>query len=145
MRATDFEFRRRFWISTAIYLLGLSIYIFDHVNIVQYLIDRTVGRGAPNADLLAHVIFGAGAFLLFLFLTSGATISFLRLTGIEEAKLEREQGNRYREFCRRVPRFWPSLKPRSPAGGIKPQWKQSFLGEIHMWGFLWAWRRSPLP
>jgi hypothetical protein len=72
----------------------------------------------------------------FLFLTIGLTIFFLRLIGLEEAKLEREQGERYREYCRWVPRIWPSLKPRLPSGGVTPQWGQAFLGEIHMWGFL---------
>jgi len=197
MRATEFEFRQRSWIVTTIYLLGLSFFQFDHVDVVQYLVDRTVGRGALRADLLAHVILGAGALLLFLaagvrtwaaaylrsnvvqdpsmhleaivpdgpyrhlrnplylgsilmafgigllvsrtgflFLTIGLTIFFLRLIGLEEAKLEREQGERYREYCRWVPRIWPSLKPRLPSGGVTPQWGQAFLGEIHMWGFL---------
>lgn len=196
MRATEFEFRYRSLILTGTYFLGLSFYGFDHVNIVSYVVDRTVGRGAPNADLLCHAIFGTGALLVFLaaglrtwaaaylqsnvvqdpgmhldaivadgpyrhlrnplylgaillafgisllvspagflLITIGLTIFFLRLTGLEEARLESEQGESYREFCRRVPRLWPSLTPRLPKGNVAPRWGQAILGEIHMWGF----------
>jgi protein-S-isoprenylcysteine O-methyltransferase Ste14 len=180
----------------AIYFAGLSFYAFDHVNIVSYLVDLTVGRGAPDAGLLTHAIFGAGALLVFLaagarmwaaaylrantvqdpamhldaivadgpyrhvrnplylgaillafgisllvsrtgflFITITLTIFFLRLTGLEELNLEREQGETYIEFCKRVPRLWPSLAPRLPNGRTKARWGQAILGEIHMWGF----------
>ena len=196
MRATEFEFRFRSLIIVAIYSLALSTYGFDHENVVQYAIDLTVGRGAPNAVFLTHVIFGAGAFLTFLaagfrtwaaaylqsntvqdptmhldaivadgpyrhlrnplylgaillafgmalltswpgflIITIGMTLFILRLTGLEESKLEAMQGESYRKFCRRVPRLWPSVKPRLPDGGVKPQSGQAILGELHMWGF----------
>jgi protein-S-isoprenylcysteine O-methyltransferase Ste14 len=196
MRATEFEFRYRSLIILAIYFAGLSFYGFDHVNVVSYVIDRTVGRGASDADLLTHTIFGAGALLVFLaasmrtwaaaylqsntvqdpamhldaivaegpyrhvrnplylgaillafglsllvsptgflFITITLTIFFLRLTALEESNLEREQGETYIEFCKRVPRLLPSLVPRVPKGGINARWAQAILGEIHMWGF----------
>jgi protein-S-isoprenylcysteine O-methyltransferase Ste14 len=196
MRATDFEFRYRSLIVLATYLLGLSFYSFDRVNVVSYVIDRTVGRGAPNANFLLHAILGAGAFAVFLaaglrtwaaaylqsnvvqdpgmhldaivadgpyrhlrnplylgaillafgisllvsragflLITIGSTIFFLRLARLEEAKLEREQGESYRAFCERVPRLWPSIAPRLPKGSVEPRWGQAILGEIHMWGF----------
>jgi protein-S-isoprenylcysteine O-methyltransferase Ste14 len=72
----------------------------------------------------------------FLIITIGLTIFILRLTGLEESKLETTQGESYREFCRRVPRLWPSLKSRLPEGGVKPRWGQAIFGELHMWGFL---------
>jgi protein-S-isoprenylcysteine O-methyltransferase Ste14 len=71
----------------------------------------------------------------FLIITFGLTIFILRLTGLEESKLGATQGESYREFCRRVPRLWPSLKSRLPDGGVKPRWGQAILGELHMWGF----------
>jgi protein-S-isoprenylcysteine O-methyltransferase Ste14 len=196
MRATEFEFRYRSLIIVAIYFLALSTYGFDHENVVQYAIDRTVGEGATSAVFIRHVIFGAGAFLTFLaagfrtwaaaylqsntvqdptmhldaivadgpyrhmrnplylgaillafgmalltsrpgflIITTGLTLFILRLTGLEESKLEAMQGESYREFCRRVPRLWPSLKARLPDGGMKPRWGQAILGELHMWGF----------
>lgn len=196
MRATEFEFRYRSLIVLSVYFIGLSFYGFDHANVVSSVIAHTVGRGAPNANFLAHALFGIGALLVFLaaalrtwaaahlqsntvqdpamhldsivadgpyrhlrnplylgaillafgigllasstgflFITIGLTIIFLRLTGLEEAKLTSEQGETYREFCRRVPRLWPSLKPRLAKGSIEPRWPQAILGEIHMWGF----------
>lgn len=68
-------------------------------------------------------------------LTVGAAIRILRLIGREEAELEKQQGERFGEFCRRVPRIFPSFRPRTPAAGLKPQWGQAFRGEAFMWGF----------
>jgi protein-S-isoprenylcysteine O-methyltransferase Ste14 len=65
----------------------------------------------------------------------GLTLLFLRLTGREEAELEKQHGDRFREFCRRVPRLWPSLAPQVPSGDAQPQWGQAFRGEAFMWGF----------
>src|SRR5579875_3261626 len=64
-----------------------------------------------------------------------AAIGFVLLARREEAELQREQGDRFREFFRRVPRLWPSLSARVPATGAKPQWAQAFRGEMFMWGF----------
>jgi len=71
----------------------------------------------------------------FLVLAVGAAIRILRLIGREEAELEKKQGERFREFCRRVPKIFPSLGPSIPAAGMKPQWGQAFRGEAFMWGF----------
>jgi len=71
----------------------------------------------------------------FAILAVGAGIRILRLIGREEAELEKERGESFREFCRRVPRLLPSLRPRVPASGLKPQWDQAFRGEAFMWGF----------
>jgi len=71
----------------------------------------------------------------FLVLVVGAAIRILRLIGREEAELEKQQGERFREFCRRVPKIFPSLDPSIPAAGQKPQWGQAFRGEAFMWGF----------
>jgi hypothetical protein len=43
LTATEFEFRHRFWVIGAIYFVGFGLYNIDHVNIVQYAIDRTMG------------------------------------------------------------------------------------------------------
>ncbi len=63
------------------------------------------------------------------------TLLYLRLAGREDAELEREQGERYREYARRVPRLWPAIRPRLPGTGAKPQWPQAFRGEGFMWAF----------
>ncbi|HTU35160.1 MAG TPA: isoprenylcysteine carboxylmethyltransferase family protein [Candidatus Acidoferrum sp.] len=71
----------------------------------------------------------------FAVLVVGGAIRIRRLIGREELQLEKEQGERYREFCRLVPRLFPSLRARIPAAGIAPRWGQAFWGEAFMWGF----------
>ncbi len=74
----------------------------------------------------------------FVFLIATLSLLFMRLVGREEAELEQQQGESYREYCRRVPRILPALTPRLPAGQTKPQWGQAFRGEAFMWGFALA-------
>ena len=71
----------------------------------------------------------------FAFMVIVMTLLYVRLAGREEVELERQQGERFREFCRRVPKLWPSIWPRVAASGAKPQWAQAFRGEMFMWGF----------
>ena len=44
MKATDFEFRNRFWIFGLIFGVGFWLYALDHVNVVQYLIKDVYKR-----------------------------------------------------------------------------------------------------
>jgi protein-S-isoprenylcysteine O-methyltransferase Ste14 len=74
----------------------------------------------------------------FLVLVVGAAIRILRLIGREEMQLEKERGERYREFCRLVPRLIPSLRPRVPVAGLAPRWGQAIWGEALMWGLFIA-------
>ena len=199
MKATDFEFRNRFWIFGLIFGVGFWLYALDHVNVVQYLINVTVGENSPHADLLARSALAFAALLMllpallrtwatsylqsdvmqdhdlraervvasgpyrhvrnplylgnilmafgmgllaslvgFLLIVVGNLIFCLRLIGLEESNLQKEQGESYVEFCRRVPRLWPSFQARLPDSGLKPHWKQAFLGELFMWGFFAA-------
>lgn len=39
-------------------------------------------------------------------------INLIFITVVEEPQLARRFGEPYREYCRRVPRIWPSLRPR---------------------------------
>lgn len=71
----------------------------------------------------------------FLLLAVGAAIRIVRLIGREEAELEARQGERFREFCRRVPKLVPSIRARIPSAGLQPRWGQAFRGEAFMWGF----------
>jgi protein-S-isoprenylcysteine O-methyltransferase Ste14 len=196
MRATDFEFRNRFWIIGLIFWLAFSTYSFDHVVVAQAIADRLAGPLGVNADSLARTILAIGTLLVlcaclirtwataylrtevvhdadlhsealvadgpyrrvrnplylgnlflgagmgllasrsgFVILFVGMLIFVLRLIGREEAQLEQQQGESFREFCRRVPRLWPALSPRVPSGGLKPRWGQAFIGEMFIWGF----------
>ncbi len=71
----------------------------------------------------------------FIVLVVGGAIRIRRLIGREEMQLEKEQGERYREFRRLVPRFFPSWRARIPAAGLTPRWRQALVGEAFMWGF----------
>jgi protein-S-isoprenylcysteine O-methyltransferase Ste14 len=200
MRASDFEFRYRFFLIGAIYLLGFSCYAFDHVNtgvaITRLLLGHPIQLNLGHDQTILQLVFGFGALLAFaaaalrtwaaaylksevvhdldlrsealvadgpfryvrnpLYLGGlllGAGMGFLasrtgwvvivvllylfqmRLIWREEAQLRASQGEAYAAYCSAVPQFWPALRPRLPAGGVAPRWKQAFLGESFMWVF----------
>jgi len=65
-----------------------------------------------------------------------ATVTLLIVAWVlaEERKLTIERGDAYTAYLKKVPRFFPSIVPRIPAGAARPHWLQGFLGEIHLWG-----------
>src|SRR5438132_7735923 len=71
----------------------------------------------------------------FVFLVLANWIFVYRLILREEEALRQSQGESYLAYCRSVPRFWPSLKPRVSSGNLRPQWGQAFAGEIFVWFF----------
>jgi protein-S-isoprenylcysteine O-methyltransferase Ste14 len=65
-RATEFEFRNRFWLISAIFALGFLCYSFDRLNAAEAL-ARLITRGqeeSPAFATLVRTIFGAGAGLV---------------------------------------------------------------------------------
>ena len=58
----------------------------------------------------------------------------MRLILSEEAFLSERLGEAYANYCARVPRILPSLRPRIPASDAKPQWGRAAPAEIFMWG-----------
>src|SRR5262249_46599844 len=66
-------------------------------------------------------------------LIGGGLVIHLRLIGREEAALTAAQGEPFRAYCARVPRFVPSLTPRVPAAGRRPEWAEGFLSESFIW------------
>src|SRR5271169_3337199 len=60
MRATDFEFRNRFWFICLAYFVGFGFYGFDHLNAVEALARWMFRSSDPHLDSLAarHVIQG---------------------------------------------------------------------------------------
>src|SRR5262249_48339692 len=69
----------------------------------------------------------------FVVLIAGTFFRLLRLIGLEEKLLGESQGEHFHDFCRRVPRLWPSLRPRLAAGELAPQWGQACVGELWTW------------
>ncbi len=77
-------------------------------------------------------------------------IEQLRLIASEESFLAEKLGAPYRSYKAKVPRLWPSLRPRVPASGSRPNWPNAFLGEIYMWGVvlsfaIMGWRYNVFP
>jgi hypothetical protein len=71
----------------------------------------------------------------FVLLVVAITLFQYRLTLREERALKATQGESYRRYLAKVPRLLPSLRPRVPESGVRPQWGQAFRGELFMWGF----------
>jgi len=71
----------------------------------------------------------------FLFLAVANVLFNYRLILREEANLLQSQGDNYRRYLNTVPRLIPSLTPRVPAGGGKPDWRDGFTGELFFWSF----------
>jgi protein-S-isoprenylcysteine O-methyltransferase Ste14 len=69
-----------------------------------------------------------------LFALVAVTLLILALVSAEERKLAVEPGDAYAAYLKRVPRFFPAITPRIPAGKAQPSWLRGSLGEIHLWG-----------
>ena len=199
MRATKFEFEKRFWIICAIYFAAFFLSAFDHTPFIvalRHLIAPSITRGSRDVDAFARIVILIGALLVFLsaalrtwgaaylrtevvhdtaqhsealvadgpfrytrnplylanlpmaagigvlasvsgfiFLLLANWIFVYRLIFREEAALRETQGESYHAYCEAVPRFWPALRPRVPAGNHRPQWTQAFGGESFVWVF----------
>ena len=189
MRATEIEFRYRFWVIFLLFWLGFGAYYIDRQNAGQALTRlisptsqalhavflagallvgiaallrtwasaylrsevvhdsrlRTEGvvadgpyRHVRNPLYLGNLLLAVGMGLLasrlgMLILVAGHAIFLLRLIGREESELAASQGESYRAYVAAVPRLWPSLTPRVPAGNLEPRWGQGFFGEAFFW------------
>jgi protein-S-isoprenylcysteine O-methyltransferase Ste14 len=69
----------------------------------------------------------------FLFMSIAMFLFVCRLILREETTLLQSQGESYRRYFAAVPRLFPSLLPRAPTGGAKPNWLDGFTGEFFMW------------
>lgn len=69
MRATRFEFEKRFWIICAIYFSGFCLFGFDQVSFIaalRHFIAPSIARGEPQATMFARIVIAIGALLVFL-------------------------------------------------------------------------------
>jgi protein-S-isoprenylcysteine O-methyltransferase Ste14 len=191
MRATQFEFRYRFWFIFLLFWAAFSAYGIDHRGTAAALVHafgynagspairgvfvfaalligfaalvrtwasaylqservhdanlRTEGvvadgpyRHLRNPLYFGNLLLALGMGLLmsrlgFVIVVLGHVIFLLRLIGREESELLASQGERYRAYTDAVPRLLPSLRPRVPSGGLRPQWLQAFGGELFFW------------
>ena len=68
MRATRFEFEKRFWIISGIYFIAFSLQIFDHepfIVALRHLIAPTIARGTRESDTFARIVISFGVALVF--------------------------------------------------------------------------------
>jgi protein-S-isoprenylcysteine O-methyltransferase Ste14 len=69
MRATKFEFERRFWIICGIYFVGFWLSYFDRTSFIagmRRLVAPSIAWGSPQAVNFQRSIVAAGALLVFL-------------------------------------------------------------------------------
>jgi protein-S-isoprenylcysteine O-methyltransferase Ste14 len=95
-------------------------------------------RHLRNPLYLGNMLLAAGIGMLaprsgFFVILIGMWIIVYRLIRREEITLMASQGEVYRRYLAIVPRWWPSLAPRVPAGGARPNWVDGFSGEMMMW------------
>ncbi len=69
MRASKFEFEKRFWIVSAIYLVGFLLSIFDDTSFIvalRHLVAPSITRGSSDAAAFARIVITTGALFVFL-------------------------------------------------------------------------------
>lgn len=69
MRATKFEFEKRFWIICAIYFIGFAFSGVDHTSFIAavlHLVAPSITHGSPEAERFARIVISIGALLVFL-------------------------------------------------------------------------------
>ena len=87
-----------------------------------------------NVPMMAGVAFLASRSGWF-FIVISTFIFGYRLILREEDGLCKTQGESYLTYLKTVPRFWPAISPRFPAGGSQPRWGQAVVGELLFWFF----------
>ena len=95
-------------------------------------------RRVRNPLYLGNIFLALGVGLLasrsgFFVIVLGNLLIVWRLLLREETTLLASQGEAYRRYYNTVPRLTPSLTPRVPASGAKPNWADGFSGEFMMW------------
>lgn len=109
--------------------------------------DRVVADGpyrfVRNPLYLGTALLATGMAVLasrlgFVWIVVGMLFLTFRLIGREEAELTAVQRASYAAYRAAVPRLLPALRPRLPAGGTTPHWRQAFFGEIFVWSFALA-------
>jgi protein-S-isoprenylcysteine O-methyltransferase Ste14 len=116
----------------------------DVVHDARIHSEKHVADGAfryvRNPLYLANILLAAGMGLMasrlgWLFMVLAMTVFMYRLILHEEAGLLAAQGDSFRAYLEAVPRLWPALTTRLPAGDVLPRWGQAIVGEMFFWIF----------
>jgi protein-S-isoprenylcysteine O-methyltransferase Ste14 len=116
-----------------------SSIVHDRALHGEHLVADGPYRRVRNPLYLGNLFFAIGLGCLasrsgFLVISIGMALFVYRLILREETTLLRSQGERYQRYLAAVPRLCPSVSPRVPSAGTKPNWLDGFTGEIFMWG-----------
>jgi protein-S-isoprenylcysteine O-methyltransferase Ste14 len=82
-------------------------------------------------------VFGAGAMCSPAGWAAQVGLAFVliyRLIQREEGELLKTHNDSFLAYCQRVPRFVPAIKPRIPASGARPHWREGFGVQLAWWG-----------
>jgi len=95
MRATDFEFRHRFWFITAVFFIAFWCYRFDPVNAGAAIAGLIAGHpvqldSAVDRHLLQYVFAGAAALALLAGLVRTWGAAYLRSEVVHDPSLRLE-------------------------------------------------------
>ena len=95
MRATEFEFRNRFWVIGVIFMIGFLLYNLDHRNAAQRLIDwiapKLNGDDVKERHALTCIFLsGTGLAVLAAMLRTWAT-AYLKNEVVHDARLHADQ------------------------------------------------------
>ncbi len=107
--------------SEALHADGPYRYVRNPLYLGNVLMAFAMGLVAPVAGWIMMIV--------------GITLFSYRLIGREEAALAADQGQSYRAFMHAVPRLWPAISARIPAGGGKPDWISGLAAEAFFWSF----------
>jgi protein-S-isoprenylcysteine O-methyltransferase Ste14 len=112
--------------------------VHDQSQHTEALLADGPYRYVRNPLYLANLSLAAGIGVLasrfgWGVLVLGIYFFVYRLILREESGLLETQGESYRNYLKAVPRLWPTLTPRVPAGGAKPRWGQAIVGEVIFW------------
>lgn len=94
MRASNFEFRNRFWIFGAIYGIAFYCYRFDHVNAGAALLHffaPSLNENSPEGIRALHLIFTVGALFLIAFAAIRTwSTAYLQTSVVHDSKIRTE-------------------------------------------------------
>ena len=129
--------------------LGRSV-VFDHAMHAGTVVAAGPYRYVRNPLYLGTLL---SALAISILMPVSGVVVFLpafalfvvRLALGEEKFLKTQIGEAYVEYCKRAPRWLPSLSPRLPATDARPAWLPAAMGEIFPLGMalsflIFSWR-----
>jgi protein-S-isoprenylcysteine O-methyltransferase Ste14 len=114
--------------------LGRSV-VFDKAMQAGEVVATGPYRRVRNPLYLGSMLTALAVSILMpasgaLFVVAVLSIFVVRLVLGEEAFLQDKVGDAYVEYCRKVPRWFPSISPRLPASGERPAWLTAAVAEV---------------